>query len=258
MGRPDAALWRQACDEEMQSLHENGTYVLQQVPAGVKPLKCKWVFKIKRDAAGKVERYKARLVAKGCQQIPGVDYNDVYAPVSTQATLRVLLSFAAENEWEVDHLDVKTAFLNGDLEEELYMMQPPGYENGAAGVACKLQKALYGLRQAPRAWYNKLSSVLVQLGFVCSDADPGLWVYKSGGDAVYLLAYVDDLLMAGSRRGRMGSLKQQLLSKFAARDLGPVSMFLGMEVLRETERKLLKLSQHKYVRELLDKYNMQQ
>jgi histone deacetylase 1/2 len=255
MGRPDADLWRQACDEEIKSLHENGTYVLEPVPAGVKPLKCKWVFKIKRDAAGKVERYKARLVAKGCQQIPGVDFSDVYAPVSKHTTLRALLSFAAEHKWPVDHIDVKTAFLNGDLEEELYMVQPPGYESGGPGVACKLQKALYGLRQAPRAWYNKLSAVLEQLGFVCCDADPGLWVYKSSAGAVYLLAYVDDLLVTGD--GDCGGVKQKLMSKFAARDLGPVSMFLGMEVLRDVEGRLLKLCQHKYVRELLEKYNMQ-
>jgi hypothetical protein len=148
MASAAADLWKQAMDA---SLLANCTWELSDVPTGVKPIPCKWVFKIKRDAKGNIERYKARLVAKGYKQVAGVDFDEVYAPVSKHHTLRLLLAVVAKLDLELHQLDIKTAFLNGELEEDIYMVQPPGYDSGDKSVACHLKKALYGLRQAPRA-----------------------------------------------------------------------------------------------------------
>jgi len=256
MARPDAALWVQAMNEEMESLMQNNTYVLEELPAGAKAIQCKWVYKIKRDALGNIERYKARIVAKGYQQVPGVDFKELYAPVSKHSTFRVLLAIVAEFDLELDHVDIKSAFLNGDLEETIYMVQPPGYKQGDANVVCRLQKALYGLRQAPRAWHNKLKQELQKMGFECTEADPGLWVCEYKGTTTYLLAYVDDLALAGSREG-VNRVKRLLLEKFAARDLGPAKLFLGLEIERQRGFPgCLKLSQPKFVMEVLEKFGM--
>ena len=162
-------------DEEMRSLLENGTWELVEKPEGVKPVPMKWVYKIKRDALGNVERYKSRLVAKGYLQRQGIDFEEVYAPVSKHTTLRALLAVVAARDLELHQLDVKTAFLNGELEEEIYMQQPQGYEQGGPGVVCHLKRTLYGLRQAPRAWHLRLKEELGLLGFEASEADPAFF-----------------------------------------------------------------------------------
>ncbi|GAX85913.1 hypothetical protein CEUSTIGMA_g13329.t1 [Chlamydomonas eustigma] len=172
MDSPQAEEWRLAMTEEMASLMKNGTWKLVDCPLiGVTPVPVKWVFKVKRDSSGNIERFKARLVAKGFKQREGIDYNEVYAPVSKHTTLRALLSLVATEDLELQQLDVKTAFLNGVLEEEIYMVQPPGFEEGGKNVVCKLEKALYGLKQAPRAWHTKLRKELELLGFTASEAD---------------------------------------------------------------------------------------
>ncbi len=144
---PDADQWRRAMDEKIASLHANNTWLLEELPEGVKPIPVKWVFKVKHDGKGNIERYKARLVAKGFLQQEGVDFTEVFAPASKHVTFRALLAVVDVEDLELHHLDVKTAFLYGELEEEIYIEQPPGYEDGKRGVACKLIKALYGLRQ---------------------------------------------------------------------------------------------------------------
>ncbi len=260
LGSPQAEEWRLAMAEEMASLMKNGTWKLVDCPPGVTPVPVKWVFKVKRDASGNIERFKARLVAKGFKQREGIDFNEVYAPVSKHSTLRALLSLVAVEDLELQQLDVKTAFLNGVLEEEIYMVQPPGFEEGGKNVVCKLLKALYGLKQAPRAWHTKLRTELELLGFKASEADAGLFVRygKQRSDNVYLLVYVDDCLMVSSKANKSSllDLKRQLGTIFDIHDIGDAKFFLGMEIERDREKKMLRLSQRRFTEELLNKYNM--
>ena len=169
-----AAELLQAMDDEIKSLHANQTWTTEPILKGVKALSVKWVHKAKKDANGNIERFKSRLVTKGFRQKVGVDFNEVFAPVSKYATLRALLAVAAVDDLEVHQLDIKTALLNGILEEEVYIEQPTGYEEGGPSIGCRLHKALYGLKQAPRAWHTRLNEELTEMGFKPTAADPGL------------------------------------------------------------------------------------
>lgn len=250
-----AELWQQAADDEMASLLANGTWELEPVPPGVKPIPVKWVFKVKRDAAGNVERYKARLVAKGFRQQEGIDYEEVFAPVSKYVTVRAMLAMAAAQDLEIHQLDIKTAFLYGELEEDVWTEQPPGYESGGPGIACHLRKSLYGLKQAPRVWYGKLSKELDTMGFQPSAADPALFI-KPGPPPVYLLTYVDDILVITGDDQALLITKNNLLTTFEGRDLGPASFFLGMDIKRDRQARTLSLGQSRLTMDLLEKYNM--
>ncbi len=158
-----------------------------ETPEGVKPILMKWVYKVKRDAQGNVERYKSHLVAKGFLQKQGVNFEEVYAPMNKHTTLRSLLVIVTQQDLELHQLDVKTTFLNGELEQEIYMQQPQGYEQGGPNIVCRLLRALYGLRQAPRAWHRCLKKVLEDLEFVASFADAALFQGTVNGETVWLL-----------------------------------------------------------------------
>ena len=188
--------WKKATDGEMMSLSELNTWELTELPPGKHAIGCKWVFKIKCDPGGKPDRYKARLVAKGFSQKYGQDYDATFAPVAKQSTLRTLLAISAIRKLKVRHYDVKTAFLNGDIEEELYMSQPDGYIlQGNENLVCKLKKSLYGLKQSARAWNIKMNTVLLQHGFTRSNADQCLYSRFHENKWMYILAFVDDLLI---------------------------------------------------------------
>ena len=247
-------LWQQAMDEEMASLLANNTWTLEAPPANVKPIPVKWVFKIKRDATGNVERYKARLVAKGFHQREGIDYEEVFAPVSKYTTLRTLLALAASQDLEIHQLDIKTAFLNGELEEDVWIQQPPGYDNGN-GMACHLHKSLYGLKQAPRAWHAKLKEELEAMDFRPSAADPALFV-KDGQPPIYLLTYVDDILIVTKDSSALADTKTKITTAFEARDLGAATCFLGMDIQRDRTARIITLTQSRIIRDLLEKYGM--
>lgn len=252
---PDAAQWREAMGDEMASLHTNNTWELCSLPAGRKAIACRWVFAIKRNETGAIERYKARLVAKGFSQKPGQDYGDVWAPVGQHKTLRTLLAVAAVEDLELRQLDIKTAFLNGDIDEELYIQQPPGYEQGDAKV-CRLRKALYGLKQASRAWHLKLRDFVTGCGFAASDADPCLFIKKGAAGPIIVLVYVDDMLIAAPSTEAVERVTREVLDRFEARDLGDARLFLGMSIVRDRERRLLWLHQAQYARMVVDKFGM--
>jgi histone deacetylase 1/2 len=180
--------WRGAMDEEFDALMKNNTWKLVPPRAGKNVIDCRWVYKIKRKSDGSIDRYKARLVAKGFKQRYGIDYEDTFSPVVKIATVRLVLSLAVSKGWSLRQLDVKNAFLHGVLEEEVYMRQPPGYENKSSPhFLCKLDKALYGLKQAPRAWYSRLSSKLLALGFFASKSDTSLFIYRKSNVTIFML-----------------------------------------------------------------------
>lgn len=257
MASDQAELWKVATDEEVASLHKNGTWDLVELPPGVKPIDAKWVLKIKCDAKGNVERYKARLVAKGFMQREGIDFNDVYAPTVKHATLRALLALVNLEGLALRQLDVKTAFLNGDLEEEVYMKQPEGYEEGGPNLVCKLRKALYGLKQAPREWHKRLKTELEKIGFVPSEADPGLYIKQHEEGIIFLLVYVDDILLASATDTIIDSVVVAVGKAFDIRDLGEPGYFLGMELERDRAAGYLKLTQTRMTKELVKKFNLQ-
>ncbi|XP_071676783.1 uncharacterized protein [Lolium perenne] len=248
--------WREAMQQEYDALQRNGTWRLVPRQPGINVIDSKWVFKVKQHADGSVERYKARLVAKGFKQRYGLDYADTFSPVVKPTTIRLLLSLAVSQRWHLRQLDIQNAFLNGILEEEVYMRQPPGFEDPVHPQhLCRLVKAIYGLKQAPRAWHARLSSVLGKLGFKASAADTSLFICQRSDVTVYLLVYVDDIIVVSSSPTASTQLVSALRDDFAVKDLGPLHFFLGIEVLRQSSGGLV-LTQRKYALELLRRAGM--
>ena len=215
--------WHHAMQEEYDALMGNKTWHLVLPSSTNNLIDCKWVFRIKKNSDGTIERYKARLVAKGFKQRYGIDYEDTFSPVVKAATIRLVLAISVSKGWSLRQLDVKNAFLHGILEEEVYMKQPPGFENPQAlHHVCKLDKALYGLKQSTRAWYSKLSSKLHDLGFQPSKADTYLFLYHKKDVTIFLLIYVDDIIVTSSSDKAISALLKDLSSHFALKDLGEI------------------------------------
>ena len=248
-------VWRLAMEEELKALDENKTWSVVQLPKGKKVVGSRWIYKTKFNSDGSIERHKARLVARGFTQTFGVDYKETFAPVAKMSTVRVLLSVAINHEWPLYQMDVKNAFLHGDLEEEVYMQLPPGHPQAQnSSMVCKLHKSIYGLKQSPRAWYAKLSSVLEKFGFKRSHADSSLFVRTGSVGKLVVLIYVDDIIITGDNIDEINTLKHSLHQKFAIKDLGVLKYFLGIEMA--TSPKGLFLSQRKYVIDLLQEVKM--
>jgi hypothetical protein len=247
--------WKAAMDDELKSIGENKTWEYTSLPAGQKAIGLKWVYKVKRDPEGKIVKHKARLVAKGYSQRQGVDFEEVFAPVARMETVRLLLAMAAHCGWEVHHMDVKSAFLNGDLAEEVYVSQPPGYiAIGKEQQVLKLSKALYGMRQAPRAWYAKLHDTLDKLGFTRSPLEHA--VYRRGSSTSFLLVgvYVDDLIITGTEAAAIQEFKSQMQELFKMSDLGLLSYYLGIEVSQAGGE--ITLCQRSYAAKILEAAGM--
>jgi hypothetical protein len=242
--------WRDAMASEIQALEANHTWTLQTLPFGKRPIGCKWVFKTKLRADGSIERYKARLMAKGYTQIEGLDYHDTFAPVAKLATVRCVLAVAAARHWSLHQLDVHNAFLHGDLDEEVYMTLPPGFCKKGENRVCRLNKSLYGLKQASRNWFSKFSSVLIAAGFHQSPADHSLFTKSQGSSFTIVLVYVDDILVAGNNLDSIGKLKDFLAQKFRIKDLGTLKYFLALEVARSPTG--IFLNQRKYAMDILN------
>ncbi|KAL2933741.1 Retrovirus-related Pol polyprotein from transposon TNT 1-94, partial [Bienertia sinuspersici] len=259
--------WRQAMNEELEALESNGTWELTELPKGKKAIGCKWLYKIKYNPDGSIERYKARLVVLGCNQKYGLDYEQTFAPVAKLTTVRSLLAVAALEDWTVIQMDVKNAFLHGDLDEHVYMKMPAGYTGwnsriiedsvgvGAqSNLVCKLNKSLYGLKQAPRQWFTKLSSALKECGFLQSKTDYSMFIHEDHSSITVELVYVDNLLIAGNDEDHITKVKEFLSSNFYMKDLGAIRYFLGIEIDRSHQGFFL--SQKKYAQDLIKEYGM--
>ena len=244
--------WCQAMQTELAALEANHTWSLQSLPPGKVPIGSKWVFKVKLRSDGSLERYKARLVAKGYNQQEGFDYFETFSPVAKFVTVRSLLAIAAMKGWALYQLDVNNAFLHGELDEEVYMTLPQGFHSKGehSNTVCKLNKSLYGLKQASRQWFSKFSTTLLNHGFIQSKADYSLFTRQDGSSFIALLVYVDDILIASSDAVAVQKLKQFLDAQFKLKDLGPVRYFLGLEIARSSQG--ISVSQRKYALEILE------
>jgi hypothetical protein len=242
-------------DSEYQALVHNKTWHLVPRPRGENIIGSRWVFKIKRKSDGTLDRYKARLVAKGYKQRYGIDYEDTISPVVKAATIRLILSLAVSKDWCLWQLDVQNAFLHDILEEEVYMSQPPGYADAAhPDYVCKIDKAIYGLKQAPQAWYARLCGKLMALGFIPFKADTSLFYYNKGGHAMFVLVYVYDIIVASSSSKAVSALIADLKEEFALKDLGDLHYFLGIEVKRGKDGLLR--TQERYAKDVLKRSGM--
>ncbi|CAI7851776.1 unnamed protein product, partial [Closterium sp. NIES-54] len=249
----DAEEWKKAMESELKSIEENGTWELVELPEGRKAITSKWLFKIKSDADGKIERYKSRLVAKGYQQNEKVDYEELFAPVVKPTTLRTLLAGAAIKGWVVKQMDVTTAFLNGVLEEDIFMAQPEGFDDGS-GKVLRLKKALYGLKQAPRQWYLKLCEVLEEIGFTPSSANHSLFMLGEGEQRSFMVVYVDDILIFSPSSDLVKEVMLKLQDKFKCKALGDVSFYLMLHIKRDVEKRCMRVHQRKYLEALAAKF----
>ncbi|PRQ37299.1 putative RNA-directed DNA polymerase [Rosa chinensis] len=253
VGKPE---WDIAMNEEIDALLKQGTWKLVPLPKDKNIVGSKWIYKVKKNPDGTVSRYKARLVAQGFSQEKGLDYDETFSPVVRHSTVRLVIALAAMNRWELRQLDVKNAFLHGDLREEVYMQQPIGFTDPVhPEYVCLLKKSLYGLKQAPRAWNEKFSNFLPALGFHFSHSDPSLFIKNSEKGVVALLLYVDDIIVTGSDTEGIIAVISELGEVFDMKDLGSLSYFLGINV--QYKKKGIFLSQEKYAKELILKAGLE-
>jgi hypothetical protein len=254
---PEGSHWRKAVQSEWKSLWENGTFCLTKLPTGRAALKNKFVFTKKFNSDGSLNKYKARLVVKGYEQKEGIDFSETFAPVVKFTSLRLLLSLAAINDWEIEQMDFITAFLNGDIEEEIYMEQPKGLEiKGQENKVFLLKKSLYGLKQAPRQWNKKLREYLINYGFKQCVTDNGVFIKLNPSGTLILTVYVDDILIIGPSIHEINKFKSDVNKRFKANDLGPAHYIIGLQIKRDRIKKTLTISQAKYIKDMLSRFNM--
>eukprot|EP01018_Ginkgo_biloba_P023889 Gb_35456 [translate_table: standard] len=224
--------WNATMNAEIQAVQKNKTWDFVKLPEGKKAIGCRWVYKTKYRADGSIDKHKARLVAKGYKQQEGIDYREMFAPVAKMNTVQIILTLVAQLNWQLYQMDVKSAFLNGDLSEEVYTEQPPGYvQKGKKDHVCHLKKALYGLKQTPRAWYEKIDRYFLDTGFVRSSVDSNLYMkVRDSMFVTFVVLYVDDLLITGNDVSMILDLKKDLQMNFEMTDLGLLHYFLGIEV----------------------------
>jgi hypothetical protein len=253
---PERGEWLKAALDEIQALIDNGTFELVPLPPGRKAVGSRWVFRIKHNADGSVDRYKGRLVAQGFSQRPGFDYNETFAPTPTWAALRAVIAIAALEDLELESVDISSAFLNGKLEEEVYMRQPEGFERNGSGWVWRLLKSLYGLKQSPRVWHQKLNSVLESMGFTRILCEHSIWIYHRGDVRVIIPVFIDDMTFASKSKSEIQKVKDELSTHFKLHDLGPASWLLGVKIERDRRNRTLHLSQRQYILDLLQRFDL--
>lgn len=250
--------WQLAMDAEIKAIEKNETWELTELPAGAKKIGVRWIYKTKLNENGEVDKYKARLVAKGYSQQHGVDYTEVFAPVARMDTVRMIIALAAQKSWKIYQLDVKSAFLHGELSEEVYVEQPRGYEQqGNENKVYKLRKALYGLKQAPRAWFSRIEAHFLKEGFQRCPSEQTLFVKLcKEGKILIVSVYVDDLIFTGDGESMMHEFKSSMMREFDMTDLGKMRFFLGIEVLQNSDG--IYICQKKYALDVLKRFGMEE
>ena len=253
--------WQKAIDNEMNSLRENRTWDLVDLPEGKNVVGSQWVFKEKRGANGEITKYKARLVAQGYSQEKGSDYDETFAPVAKYNSLRTLLAIANELDLEIHQMDVKTAFLNGDLDAEIYMKQPDGFVKDPSKV-CKLNKSIYGLKQSARLWNVTIDSYLKSHGYKASIADPCIYTksvkVNDKTSLIIIAVYVDDFTLASNDLTLLEQEKNLFAEKFDMVDQGEINYILGMRICRDRQAGVLRIDQSAYLRNVLKRFGMYQ
>lgn len=248
--------WMEAMKKEIESIEKNSTWTLTRLPEGHKVVGLKWVFKLKKNSDGELLKHKARLVAKGYVQRFGIDFEEVFAPVARLDTVRLILAIAANRGWEVHHLDVKSAFLNGDLKEEVYVTQPEGFEvKNKEHLVFRLHKALYGLKQAPRAWNLCLDRRLKQIGFETCVQEQAVYKRMKNGVVLLVGVYVDDLIVTGKIRSDIDTFKEEMTAEFEMSNLGLLNYYLGIEVDQKDNG--ISVKQSGYAKKVLSQFGME-
>ena len=222
--------WKKTMETELTALIQTGTWKIVDLPPNIKPIGCRWVYKIKHHADGSIERFKARLVAKVYNQIEGLDYFDTYSLVAKMTTVRLVIALASIHHWFIHQLDVNNAFLHGQLQEDVYMQLPSGINVSKPNQVCKLVKSLYGLKQASRKWYERLTSLLLAQGYKHANSDHSLFTKSTATTFTVLLVYVDDIILVGNSISEFKNIKSILHASFKINDLGQLKYFLGLEV----------------------------
>ncbi|KAK4387768.1 Retrovirus-related Pol polyprotein from transposon RE2 [Sesamum angolense] len=249
-------VWVQAMEEEIKMIKKNNTWELADRPKDKEVIGVKWIYKTKLNADGSIQKHKARLVAKGYSQLPGIDYTETFAPVARLDTIRALIAIAANKKWKIYQMDVKSAFLNGYIDEEIYVEQPPGFiAKGSEEKVLRLKKALYGLKQAPRAWYSRIDKYFMDRGFRRSLSELTLYIKSQGNDTLIVSLYVDDLIYTGNNEKMIQYFKEDMMKTFEMSDLGLMHFFLGIEINQEKEG--IFICQMKYTETLLKKFKME-
>nr|KAJ0217072.1 hypothetical protein LSAT_V11C300142760 [Lactuca sativa] len=255
MASRDVHFWKEAIHDEIDSIMHKNTWVLADLPPGCKELGCKWILKRKMKVDGTIDKYKARLVIQGFRQKEAIDFFDTYAPIARISTIRLLLALAAIHNLVIHQMDVKTAFLNGDLDEEIYMKQPEGFVMpGNEHKVCKLKKSLYGLKQAPKQWHQKFDDVVLSNGFALNQADKCVYSkFDTFGKGVMICLYVDDMLTFGTNLEEVDKTKKFLSSSFDMKDIGEAGVILGIRIRKGNNG--ISISQSHYIEKILKKFN---
>ena len=256
LNSPEREQWKAAAEDEIKSLNDHETWTLAQLPPDRRVVGSKWVFKTKYNSEGEIDRFKCRLVAQGYSQREGMDYTETFAPVAKFATIRSLLALAVERGMHIHQMDVKTAFLNGTLEETIFMKQPEGFiKPGSEELVCQLKKSLYGLKQSPKCWYDALSVYLKELNFQQSVADPCMFYKWERNDLTLLTVYVGDLILMVDVYEKLIKLKEELSSRFKMTDMGKLSYCLGICVV--PKERSLQIHQKPYLVKVICRFGME-
>jgi len=257
MNSDNSDKWLDAMKDELKSMAQNCVWDLVELLKGCKRVGCKWVFNTKRECHGNIERYTARLVAKGFTQKDEIDYKETFSLVSKKDSFRIIMALVAHYDLELHQMDVKTAFLNGNLEEDVYMDQPVGFiKEGKEHMACKLKKSIYELKQASRQWYLKFNDTITSFGFKENIVDRCIYLKVSGSKFTFFILYVDDILFATNDLGLLSGTKKFLFNNFEMKDISVAYYVIGIEIFRDRSQGLLGLSQKTYINKVLKRFRM--